>query len=431
MEPAGRHRDERRGGARDSLPQRPLDPATARSGVVLSGGGAGGAYEVGVLKALYEGRAPFLGGRRQLRANVFTGSSVGSYNAAFLAQYEEPGSAAVADLEAIWRERIAGSLRNCGNGIYRLRLDPFRYLDPGCLRNPLALLAETAADTLFWGSYALRYGQQFLTSTDNFEDRVLESINLAAAVDREPLESLLRDTLDLDRLRRSPNELAVVVSDWQNATPIIFDKSDVVDRLGLDAIVASTAIPGVFAPVMLDGKVCVDGALLMNTPFKPAVRAGAQVLHVIYSDPFISDVPLPPLPNTVSALSRIYGVLVAAQFNADFRHAATINEEIAEVAGRSSAAAAAADELPAVRAHRAIGADRAVGRGAAAGAHRYRPLEIHRYRPSAGDINSIDFLDFSSAVVERLIERGYQETLQHDCHRAKCVVPDGKRMGTI
>lgn len=426
-EPTTRPGRRERRHARAILPETPIDPATARSAVVLSGGGAGGAYEVGVMKALYEGRAPSLGGRGPLRADIFTGTSVGSYNAAFVAQYEDPSSAAIGDLETLWRERIAGTLRNCGNGIYRLRPDPFRYLDPGCLRDPGRLLSETASDAVFWAGYALAYGRQFLNSRGRLEDRVLASINFGAAISREPLESLLRDTLDLERLRRSPNDLAVPVSDWQNAKPIIYQKKDIVDRLGLDVILASTAIPGVFAPVTLDGIVAVDGGLLMNTPLKPALQAGAQVLHVVYTDPYISDIPLPPLPSTVAALSRIYAVLVAAQFNGDFRHAATINEEIAELAGRRAEAAASAAELPAVRVHRAVGADRVVGsvvgRLVKSAAHRYRPLEIHRYQPLNMDVESVDFLDFSAEVVNRLIQRGYEETVAHDCQKSECVIP--------
>ena len=424
MQPAAPRRFEPpRGGARAIVPAMPPDPVTSRSAVVLSGGGSNGAYEIGVLKALYAGNVPFLHGRPPLRADIFTGTSVGSYNATFLAQHEDVVRA-VDELEAIWRQRIAASLDSCGNGIYRLRPDPVRFLDPGCLRNPLRLLAEAAGDAVFWGGYALAYGQQFLASDAPFQDRMLQSINVGAAISRQPLESLLRETIDLDRLRRSPNDLAVVVSDWQNAKPVIYQKADLADRLGTEIILASTAIPGVFAPVLLDGVPCVDGGLLMNTPIKPAVDAGAVVLHVIYTDPYISEIPLPPLPNTVSAFSRLYGVLVAAQFNADVRHAAVINEEIAEAAGRGAGAAAAASELPAVRAHRAVGAERAEGRGrAAAGEHLYRPLEIHRYRPAKAHSAATDFLDFSAEVVDQLIEQGYRETLVHDCEHAECVIP--------
>ena len=55
-----------------------------RVALVLSGGGALGAYEVGVLKALCQGLCPGLGPRK-LEATLRVGTSVGAFNAAFLA----------------------------------------------------------------------------------------------------------------------------------------------------------------------------------------------------------------------------------------------------------------------------------------------------------------------------------------------------------
>src|SRR5436305_4775579 len=127
----------------------PIGDAGARHALVLSGGGARGAYEVGVMKALFEGTASTTRGR-PLTARIFTGTSVGAYNAAFLAQDENPGADSLARLQAIWQDRIASTLGSCGNGVYRLRADPFQFLDPGCLSNPMQLLANLGRNALFW-----------------------------------------------------------------------------------------------------------------------------------------------------------------------------------------------------------------------------------------------------------------------------------------
>ena len=50
-------------------------------GLVLSGGGANGAYEVGVLK--------YLIGEKNQEFDLFAGTSVGALNAGFLAQYKD------------------------------------------------------------------------------------------------------------------------------------------------------------------------------------------------------------------------------------------------------------------------------------------------------------------------------------------------------
>ena len=151
-----------------------MGPYGARQAVVLSGGGARGAYEVGVLKALFEGASPSTAGW-PLDPEVFTGTSVGAYNAAFLAQQPRPCQEAAGLLERVWRERIANTGESCGNGVYRLRADPFRLLDAGCLRNPLRLLADLGRDTAFWGGYALAYGSQLIAADAPLRVRFLES----------------------------------------------------------------------------------------------------------------------------------------------------------------------------------------------------------------------------------------------------------------
>jgi predicted acylesterase/phospholipase RssA len=365
------------------------------------------------MKALFEGAAPVLGGR-PLRASVFTGTSVGAYNAAFLAQADDPGLDTVLRLQEIWRERIAETMASCGNGVYRLRLDPRRPFEPGCWSQPLANLAGLGRDTAFWAGYALLYGSQLFRSEGPLPVRALETFNLAALFSREPLESLLRDTIDFGRLRASANELAVVASDWQNGVARVFNKTDLTDRLGEGAILASAAIPGIFPPVELDGTSFVDGALLMNTPLKPAILCGANVLHVIYVDPHVSEIPFPPLPNTLDTLYRIYNIVLATQINGDVHTAATVNEEMAALGTTE----ADSDDLPVVRARRLV---RIPSPGVRR--HLYRPLAIHRYRPRT-DLGGVEgLLNFRQGYVNDLIAQGYEDTVRHDCDDSQCVLP--------
>jgi predicted acylesterase/phospholipase RssA len=411
---------------------------------VLSGGGARGAYEIGVIKALCQERSPLL--KDAHRVSIFTGTSVGSYNAAFLAQHER-GMAAGGLLEALWRDRIASTPERCGNGVYRLRTDPFRFVDPGCLQQPLQLLAEVSRDTLFWGRYAVEYGSQLLFGSQApFGVRLFETVDVAALFSREPLEALVRDTIDLARLRATANELAIVVSDWRNGRAKIYRKEEVL-RVGTDTILASTAIPGVFAPVVLEDIPCVDGGLLQNTPMKPAIDAGADVLHVVYVDPLTQFVPFPDLPNTLDTAYRVYTILLAAQINGDVRHAAAINHELAERSGGAREArgdlaavrparpggrdggggeqpvsrlpAAPGSELPAVRARRAYRR----GREGAERQKLYRPLTIHRYRPKTDMGGAEAFLDFRLSAIDGMIQQGYEDALSHDCRAAECVLP--------
>ena len=58
-----------------------------RTAFVLSGGGATGAYEVGIMKALMNGESPVTG-HKPPEVGSFVGTSVGAYNASFMAAQE-------------------------------------------------------------------------------------------------------------------------------------------------------------------------------------------------------------------------------------------------------------------------------------------------------------------------------------------------------
>src|SRR5258708_34410492 len=121
-------------------------------GVVLSGGGASGAYEVGVLKAL------LTRGERPLSPNVFTGTSIGSFNASFMvSQWDAFGRAAIANLEQVWRGRLANRAGGLGaNGLYRVRGSPLDLLDPaGYVPNPPRPFLRLAGDGLYFFFEAL------------------------------------------------------------------------------------------------------------------------------------------------------------------------------------------------------------------------------------------------------------------------------------
>jgi NTE family protein len=106
--------------------------------VVLSGGGADGAYEVGVMKALFSGKAGSSGKSAlpegPIEPEIFSGTSIGSFNAALIvSQWDQLGAAAVSDLERVWREVLAERIDGTGNGGYRFRGNPLDYLDQGLL----------------------------------------------------------------------------------------------------------------------------------------------------------------------------------------------------------------------------------------------------------------------------------------------------------
>src|SRR5258708_21527972 len=92
--------------------------------LVLSGGGAYGAFAIGIMKALYAGASPATN-YQPLKADIFTGTSVGAFNAAVMGhQKDESGLARVPSLEKGLLDLVAARPRKCENRIFRVRCRP-------------------------------------------------------------------------------------------------------------------------------------------------------------------------------------------------------------------------------------------------------------------------------------------------------------------
>jgi predicted acylesterase/phospholipase RssA len=392
---------------------------SSRDALVLSGGGAKGAYEVGVLKALVNGLCPATG-RQRLELDIFSGTSVGAFNASFLvARAGLPAVAAVDELEEVWRRRIAERPGRCGNGVFRVRGTPLDYVDPSCLARPFERFTEAAVDAGFWARYLAVRGSAFLGSSDGLRTRFLRTLNLASLFSPEPFHRLIRDTIRRRDLRASEKTLVVAATNWRDGTVELFSKRDLVDRVGPEGIAASASIPGIFPPVEIDGVPYHDGAVLLNTPLKPAIEAGADVIHVIYLDPEVADVPLRKVPNTLDTTYRMFLITSSALVNQDIAFAESIEREL-EIHRELGLVSEEMTELASEDAR--PGANSRVLRRLAEG-RPYRPLTIHRYRPRSDFGGGAGLLDFRLRSIEQLIDAGFEDAKGHDCEKQGCVLP--------
>lgn len=398
-----------------------IPPSSTKEALVLSGGGAKGAYEVGVMKALFEGKSPATG-YEPLSVELLTGTSVGAYSAAFLAGQEVGPIEAIEALETIWRERIGNRLLDCGNGVFDLRDGPFAAVDPGCAIRPFELLAKSLSDGAFWARYAAIRGMQFLTARgETIGGRLVQTINAASLFDPAPLYELIADTIDPSRLRASDTGLTVATTNWNQGTVRLFDKVELSGPVGPKGIAASAAIPGIFPPIIIDGISYHDGAVLFNTPLMPAIKAGAEVIHLIFLDPKVADIPLDHIPNTMDTLYRLYAITTALHLNSDIKAAESILRELElnrdlGILGPDlmQLATQKKQPMPNTLLLRRI----AQGRP-------YRPLTIHTYRPESDLKGLLGLLDFSAAFIDELIELGYRDAVNHDCGVQGCVLPRG------
>ena len=194
-------------------------PPDAPMALVLSGGGAKGAWEAGVAAALVEAGLPIA---------LVAGSSAGALNGAMIA------AGRVERLEALWRGLDRDKL-------YSLRAPVFF---AGLLPGWLTLVALDRAGSLF---------------------------------DARPLRDLIAATVEIDRIRAAPMRLLVTTTDLERRDKRIFDNATVT----VDALFAAAAVPGAFPPVEIDGALLVDGGLTGRAPVLEALEAGVPLGRVV------------------------------------------------------------------------------------------------------------------------------------------------------
>jgi len=386
-------------------------PAT-ETAIVLSGGGAYGAFAVGVMKVLFAGRSPATN-YEPLAPNIYTGTSVGAFNAAVMATQgaEDPLQAALR-LESIWLEQVAERPGRCGNGIFRLRGNPADLIDAGCLRDPTALATRFANDGVAIGRYLLGRTSNFLASASSLEERVLEFVNVGSFVDIGPYQELLGSLINEDAVRQSPRRIHITATDWVDGSPRYFCNPDFREGRGIQAIMASTAIPGVFPPVRIDRDIYVDGGVVQNTPLKAAIQFGGIGLHVIYLDPSPSRLRLRADPNTIDTMLRVYFIMLATKIAEDIETVRWINAGL-------DAIAHGVEELTDDRLRDFI---RVAARLLKKDHPQYRRLTVHRYFPEQALGGDLGMLDFGIDSIARMITEGERVAQMHDCSRDGCIV---------
>ena len=242
-------------------------PATGdghRVGLVMSGGGARGAYEAGVLRYLLDDLPRRLG--RPVRFDIVTGSSVGAIHACYVAgSIGQP--AAGQRLADLWRSLEV-------SGVYEFGTADLVFV-------PLRLLGIV--------------GRQKHPPEPGIPER------LAGLLDTRPLERLVRERIPWADLRRNVDTgaieaVAVTATEIGSGKSVVWvdNREGVVRRWARDPFViarparlepghalASAAIPFVFPALKIDDGYYCDGGLRLNTPLAPALRLGADRLLIV------------------------------------------------------------------------------------------------------------------------------------------------------
>jgi len=390
-----------------------MNSPSSRAALVLSGGGAYGAFAVGVMKVLFSGRSPSTD-YHPLSPAIFSGTSIGSFNSAMMVGSEDESSLNGAlQLESVWLNRMAEQAGDCGNGVFRLRGDPADYLDPNCLQFPVKVGKRLAADSIFLGSYFLSRTANFIASSQPLKDRLVQLVDLGSFVDITPYRELLHEVINEKNVRESSKKLLIVATNWITGDAARFDNTAFHDDLGVYAIMASTAIPGVFPPVTIGGDSFVDGGVVENTPLNPAIKAGATDLHVILLDPRQTRVQLNAEPSTAATILRAYSEMLAVIVKEDIETARWINAGINAVNHYRQTQQLASNEVEDFL--------KVAGQFLADNDIPLKPLTIHVYFPEEPLGGALGMLDLRRDSIVRMIAEGERVAMLHDCRKSGCV----------
>jgi NTE family protein len=306
-------------------------PEGGRTALVLSGGGARGAYEAGVLRYVRGELAEALG--RQPRIDIVSGTSIGAVNACFLASLadrpEEQGETLVEVWRALRLEEVFhwSALRLAGLPAYL-----WRQMRATRLRQ----LSWRISDFLWPEALArvVERGVQWERLHRNVRDGHLDALTVTAT--------------DLGTGR------AVVFVETRGPLPA-WSRDPLVEararEIGPEHALASGAIPLLFRPVRIEGSWFVDGSVRQNVPLAPAIRLGADRVLVVALRQQARSEPPPPAdgpepPTTAAQLGRILNALLLDRTDYDLERLRKINALISQ--GRRCVGPAFAESLAAL-----------------------------------------------------------------------------------
>jgi NTE family protein len=124
----------------------------------------------------------------------------------------------------------------------------------------------------------------------------------SSLVSNHALRALLRRHVRFDRLEDAPIPISVIATEVLTGIEAVLDRGSTVD-----ALLASSAIPGVLPPVTIDGRALIDGSIVNNVPISEAVDNGATEVWVL-STGYACNLAAPPssaLAMTLHALSLL------------------------------------------------------------------------------------------------------------------------------
>ncbi|MDO8305242.1 patatin-like phospholipase family protein [Herminiimonas sp.] len=270
-------------------------------GLVLTGGGARAAYQVGVLESVSTILCEAGWASERNPYDIICGTSAGAINATALACHADDFCSGLGKVVNVWENFTAEQV--------------YRSDSLGVLRSGAKWLSLLSFGWLM---------RQWRANPPN------------SLLDNSPLASLLNSMLNLPRLDAALMDgklhaLAVTASSYTAGRHITFYQSEAIvepwirtqrlavrSQIGVEHLLASSAIPLVFpaTPIFCEGRreYCGDGSMRQMTPISPAIHLGADKVLVIGSGRLLEPARDPLLNAQYPSLAQIAGHAMSSIF---------------------------------------------------------------------------------------------------------------------
>jgi NTE family protein len=282
-------------------------------GLVMTGGGARAAYQVGAVRAIYE-----ILKKKELLFDVISGNSAGGINSCYLGANCENWDIATHNLEQLWT-------RVKPQNVYDLRA-----------RTITEIGSKLFSGTVLGG----------LTPKGN---------NINHLLDTAPLRALALREMDFSHIGKNVKSghlygMSLSTTNYNSGSNVVFyqghesikdwarsDRFSFKTEIRVEHLMASSAIPFFFPPVQIGQSFYGDGCIRQTTPLSPAIHLGAdKILAIGVRHPHNQErqrtLAFSPFSNPT--MGQVAGVMLNAIFldslDADVERLVRINELIAE-----------------------------------------------------------------------------------------------------
>lgn len=278
-----------------------------RTALVLSGGGARGAYQVGVLQGLVD--VGCLG--RDSAFDVLVGSSAGAINASMLAAHARDPERGVGRLAELWSA-----------------IEPQQVFRTD-LRSMGGIGARWVRDLSFGG--------------------LLRRVAPKSLLDTAPLRELLESVVPFEQIddgieSGALHAFAIPATDLYTADGIVFLDADPQvplwrrgrwsverTRIGVDHVMASSAIPIFFPSVEIDGRHLGDGSVRNTAPLSPAINLGAdRIVAIGVRQPVLETGRIARLrpPSIAQVAGALLDAVMLDAIGVDVEHSQRVNRSV-------------------------------------------------------------------------------------------------------